>query len=532
MGLRLEIISQQRQSLGEIGVKDFGQNGGSIGRSLSNDWALPDRNRFLSAKHAAIDYRSGSYYIIDTSTNGVFVNEAEHPVGRGNPQRLFDGDRVRVGEYLILAKIEVEEGTMDALVLDNRHVDPVDAAQRVEAPEPTGNDLLDEHVMTGVGLEIEIAETGITKPPAATQPQETTPPPSQHSDPSISAQLRAISEVSEPASHTRSLLLDEDSGVLPQPRPPSPPSQPQSPPQAQPPRQSPSISARIATDGATQPLPGRQPPKAASPVRAVPSTPAPASAAPRNTAAPAPVASQPTPIRSPQPQAQPPERRQAPRPAVSGSRSIDDSGIEKPLSAFFRGAGLKSRDMNEQERNAMLFLLGQLVRELMTGVTESLHLRAQQKSQLRLANTTIQKKDNNPLKFSAGSSEALTNILFRTSREYMGPVEAVRDAFADINVHQQNLLKALCSAVPEYVNRLDPIVLEDKFARAGRGALMGATSKLKHWELYKDLFQVVAHHHPGQLPAQFLEELARAYEAECDREAAVRQRGDAEATRG
>ena len=189
--------------------------------------------------------------------------------------------------------------------------------------------------------------------------------------------------------------------------------------------------------------------------------------------------------------------------------------------------------MNEQERNAMLFLLGQLVRELMTGVTESLHLRAQQKSQLRLANTTIQKKDNNPLKFSAGTSEALTNVLFRTSREYMGPVEAVRDAFADINVHQQNLLKALCSAVPEYVNRLDPIVLEDKFARAGRGALMGATSKLKHWELYKDLFQVVAHHHPGQLPAQFLEELAKAYETESEREAALRNRGsDKEATQG
>jgi type VI secretion system FHA domain protein len=314
------------------------------------------------------------------------------------------------------------------------------------------------------------------------------------------------------------LLLDEDSGVTPPPRPAAP---------------SPPRISQLATQGSTQPLnrsasrqatPGNS--AAAPPVRPVPNRPAPATGPP-----------QPTPIRSqPAPQAAAPsapaDRRQAPRPIAHGSRSIDDSGIEKPLSAFFRGAGLKSRDMNEQERNAMLFLLGQLVRELMTGVTESLHLRAQQKSQLRLANTTIQKKDNNPLKFSAGTSEALTNVLFRTSREYMGPVEAVRDAFADINVHQQNLLKALCSAVPEYVNRLDPIVLEDKFARAGRGALMGATSKLKHWELYKDLFQVVAHHHPGQLPAQFLEELARAYEAECEREAALRGRDDKEATQG
>ncbi|MGD8324110.1 MAG: type VI secretion system-associated FHA domain protein TagH, partial [Gammaproteobacteria bacterium] len=413
MGLRLEIISQQRQSLGEIGVKDFGQDGGTIGRSLSNDWALPDRNRFLSAKHASIDYRSGSYYIIDTSTNGVFVNEAEQPVGRGNPQRLFDGDRIRIGEYLILTKIEVEEGTVDALTLDRSHIDPVDAAQRVSAPETTGVDLLDEHVMTGVGLEMKIADTGQSHKPGQ--------------DTSISAQLRAITEVAEPPSHTRSLLLDEDSGVTPPSRPAAP---------------SPPRISQLATQGSTQPLnrsasrqatPGNS--AAAPPVRPVPNRPAPATGPP-----------QPTPIRSqPAPQAAAPsapaDRRQAPRPIAHGSRSIDDSGIEKPLSAFFRGAGLKSRDMNEQERNAMLFLLGQLVRELMTGVTESLHLRAQQKSQLRLANTTIQKKDNNPLKFSAGTSEALTNVLFRTSREYMGPVEAVRDAFADINVHQQNLLK-------------------------------------------------------------------------------------------
>jgi type VI secretion system protein len=520
MGLRLEIISQQRQSLGEIGVKDFGQDGGTIGRSLSNDWALPDRNRFLSAKHASVDYRSGSYYIIDTSTNGVFVNEAEQPVGRGRPQRLFDGDRIRIGEYLILAKIELEEGTMDALTLDHGHVDPVDAAQRVSAPEATGYDLLDEHVMTGVGMEIEIADTGESIPPG--------------SDNSLSAQLRAISDVAEPRAHTRSLLLDEDSDVLPRPRPK---------PAAPPPHAS--QTAPLPGQGFTQPLPQRAPtartaapkPKPQAgvpPVRPVPNPPAaparPSSAAQSSHPAQPSHPAQQSPIR---PQAEQPERRQAPRAVRSGSLSIDDSGIEKPLSAFFRGAGLKARDMNEQERNAMLFLLGQLVRELMTGVTESLHLRAHQKSQLRLANTTIQKKDNNPLKFSAGTSEALTNVLFRTSREYMGPVEAVRDAFADINVHQQNLLKALCTAVPEYVNRLDPVVLEDKFARAGRGSLMGATSRLKHWELYKDLFQVVAHHHPGQLPAQFLEELARAYEEECQREAAARSRkSDKEATRG
>ncbi|HMB72525.1 MAG TPA: type VI secretion system-associated FHA domain protein TagH, partial [Gammaproteobacteria bacterium] len=246
------------------------------------------------------------------------------------------------------------------------------------------------------------------------------------------------------------------------------------------------------------------------------------------------------PIR-PQPQArtetgpihpQPPHlERPAARPlAPAAAPGVEDSGIEKPLSAFFRGAGLKDRNMNEQELNAMLFLLGQLVRELMHGVTSSLHMRAQQKNELKLASTTIQKRDNNPLKFSAGTTEALTNLLFRTSREYLGPVEAVRGAFADINAHQQSLLNALNAAVPEYVSRLDPVVLEDKFSRATGSSLIGATSKLKHWELYKDLFQVVAHRNPGQLPSQFLEQLAQAYEAECEREAVTRGRTDSDST--
>ena len=84
MALRLQIVSRHRQSLGERGIKEFGQNGGTIGRSLESDWVLPDGQRFLSSRHASIDYRSGSYYIIDTSTNGVYINGSDQPVARGS----------------------------------------------------------------------------------------------------------------------------------------------------------------------------------------------------------------------------------------------------------------------------------------------------------------------------------------------------------------------------------------------------------------------------------------------------------------
>ena len=120
---------------------EFGHNGGTIGRSLESDWVLPDGQRYLSSRHASIDFRSGSYYVVDTSTNGVYVNEAEQPVGRGNPQRLFTGDRVRLGEYEMSVEITDEDDTRETQAND-RHIDPESRAQRVPPPDPTRDSLL------------------------------------------------------------------------------------------------------------------------------------------------------------------------------------------------------------------------------------------------------------------------------------------------------------------------------------------------------------------------------------------------------
>jgi hypothetical protein len=43
---------------------------------------------------------------------------------------------------------------------------------------------------------------------------------------------------------------------------------------------------------------------------------------------------------------------------------------------------------------------------------------------------------------------------------------------------------------------------------------MGAANKLRYWDLYKDLYVVVTQHPDGELPPQFITELAEAYEHE------------------
>jgi type VI secretion system FHA domain protein len=450
MALRLQIVSRHRQSLGERAAMEFGQNGGTIGRSLESDWVLPDGQRYLSSRHASIDFRSGSYYIVDTSTNGVYVNDSDQPVGRGNPQRLFTGDRIRIGEYEMSVEITGDDDVHGAL-LDEGHVDPVSKAQRVPPPDPTRADLVSPHEITAVGIEMLIsdeAETGdfqrATNANAAslrleddfaqTAPQAK-PVKTKVSEPSVAA----------PALDDLDVSVEE---VLDVPLP-EPVKRPEPPPV--------SAAARI-----------RAPAAKAEPAAAVAKAAAPAASAPS-------------------------------------------------LDAFFHAAGLQPQRLDDEQTEQVLHCLGQVMRELVLGVSENLHVRAEQKNLMGVPTTTIQPQNNNPLKFSASVEEALDHLLLRRSAEHLSAVDSVREAFGDIKLHQQHLLAAMRTAVVDYVGSLDPDALEQKIGRGN--VLLGAANKLKYWDLFKDLFQVVSQCEPGQFPHQFLEELARSYEIEASRAA-------------
>jgi type VI secretion system FHA domain protein len=443
MALRLQIVSRHRQSLGERGLREFGHTGGTIGRSLESDWVLPDGQRYLSSRHASIDYRSGSYYVVDSSTNGVYVNDAEQPVGRGNPQRLFTGDRIRIGEYEMQVEIVGEDDASDQFT--GHHEDPVSKAQRVPPPDPTRADLVPGHEITAVGIEWMIDEEA--------DPED------------------ARKAAKQQAANAANLTLVEDAPPIRRAPPP--------------------VSAAAHFSSAPKP-----PPK--------PKTPSPQSkASPAEPAAPS--------TRLAPPSA-------APKAELAPSASAATTAPSVGLDAFFRGAGLPAQKLDDKQTEQTLHRLGQVMREVILGMSENLHLRADQKNALRVPTTTIQAQRNNPLKFSASVEEALTNLLFRQSGEYLGAVDAVRETFGDIKQHQQHLLSAIRTAVADYIGRLDPEELEAKFSNGKRG-IMNAANKLKYWDLYKDLYQVVANSQPGQFPQQFLEELTRAYETEGSRAA-------------
>lgn len=410
MSLTLEIVSRQSRALGKNRAKTFGQDGGTIGRSLESDWSLPDGQRFLSSRHASIDFRSGSYYIVDTSKNGVFINDADEPVGRGKPQRLFPGDRIRIGEYEMTVTIENVDDTRETL-LSTSHVDPVDARQRVEAPDPTSQDLVEAHVITGVGIEMFIEEDD-------------------------SEQLKPLYDK----------YRSGDS------------------------------SSRIEA-----PLPASE---AAAPAKA-----ARAKATPAKTHS---------------------ARSLSLAGPVSGRAEARPAGTG-PLDAFFRGAGINAPNLSPQETERLLTQVGQVMRELVVGVIDCLHLRALQKAQLKQSNTTIQARENNRLKFSANFEEGFSRLFLDSSDQYADPVESVRGAFSDIKDHQRVLLKAMRAALEEYLERLEPEQIELRATNGRTGSLINAANKFKYWDLYKEVYSVLANGPADGMPQPFLEALASAY---------------------
>ena len=172
MPLKLEIISDHRDIVGDDAVREFRSEGGTIGRSLNNDWILPDPDKFISGKHATIDCKGGIYYIVDISTNGVYVNDERKPIGKGNPRRLFNGDHLHLGDFEVLVSIDegedlaMPDAPKPTVVPD--HIEQLVEEDRIR----TGVQLLDEDEITGDVAFESVLYTGEEETPPETPAAE------------------------------------------------------------------------------------------------------------------------------------------------------------------------------------------------------------------------------------------------------------------------------------------------------------------------------------------------------------------------
>lgn len=193
MAIKLRVISDHYRELGEQRTRVFGVNGGTIGRAPDNDWVLPDAGRLVSGHHCEIEYRGGAYWLRDTSTNGVFVNDAELPVSSSGPLALRDGDRLRIGDYELVVSVDARIDFLPAASEEHsaaKHLGPdiaadldVESLFKTRDAEQSGS----ISVRNAFGLKVPKLVVGADPPAPAASLEPPPPPPSPRSMPAPEA---------------------------------------------------------------------------------------------------------------------------------------------------------------------------------------------------------------------------------------------------------------------------------------------------------------------------------------------------------
>src|SRR5437016_3085638 len=111
--LTIRAVSFKGRPLDRELTARFEEAGGTIGRGETNTLVLSDPERFISRTHATIAFQAGGYVITDTGTkNPVVVNG--RPLGSGSQARLGNGDKIKVGDYMLQVAVTAHSGPLAA----------------------------------------------------------------------------------------------------------------------------------------------------------------------------------------------------------------------------------------------------------------------------------------------------------------------------------------------------------------------------------------------------------------------------------
>jgi type VI secretion system protein len=386
MALKLTIIDDQRSPPGRGGSIVFGVSGGGIGRAHDNDWVLPDPQRYLSAHHARVQFRDGAYYLLDISTNGVFVNDGTVAIGRRAPYPLRDGDRLRMGDYQLSVGIDPERGEApEASSIFRINPDPLD-------PNPL--------VARGdIGVELNVRD--LLRPPAL---------PDEPGD--------AVDAVAQATVNDDAELLIFDTGQH------APPAQLRAPAVA---RREPRLADRSADNAA---------------------------------------------------------------------------GLE----AFCRGAGIDHKQLPADAAARMLQLAGVLLREALLGLKG---LALAQREIREQVHVEVGKEDPQHIGLTGlPVDDLLLRLMIGHDRRDLDGVQWVRDMLGSTRRHDLATMRALHSALGEFLARLDPRALAQIDGRAS-GAATGNGDSSGLAARFRSITEMPA----GKFPHLFAEAFARAFVA-------------------
>jgi type VI secretion system protein len=437
----------------------FGVNGGTIGRASDNDWVLPDPRRVVSAHHFQVQFHSGRYWLIDTSTNGVFVNDSDEPASVKGRIEMRDGDRLRMGDYEILVSVDSridflpvsgeEKSAVQHIDADIGHSLDLDSLFTPRDTSDTGS--LPAGNVFGVRLDsdarqnlletlqrtVETLGESSFNPgrtgrfdsvvPHSIGPEGDAPAPAETAPPPIKTFPRPSPDNPEWAMKTRRITREELDDALT--------------------RRKTRVEARERT------VPFHQ-------------------------------------------------------------QASTWSDLRSAVQAFCRGAGIDPAALSPEAQAMLPLVAGQLLRETIVGLGDLARARTSGPLGTVVAALPLSPGHiSNPLRSSASVEQSLLRLFEAQGRLFGGPVDSLRDVMQETRDHELAVVAGMRAGVEAIFGQLAPATIADQFEQGrARQLAAGQDPRPKYWEHYSEFFRLLTQPTGGDsLPRAFTDAFEQEY---------------------
>jgi type VI secretion system FHA domain protein len=200
-------------------------------------------------------------------------------------------------------------------------------------------------------------------------------------------------------------------------------------------------------------------------------------------------------------------------PAQAAATGAPTADAAKLLAAFLEGAGVPGLSLGPDPERAMREV-GAVFNALVEGIRQVLISRASIKNELRVEQTMLRAKDNNPLKFSVTAEDAIAALLQPTRPGYKQPLAATQEAFDDVRSHEMAVMAGVQTALMGLLKRFEPGALEKRLEPGILGNIMPSARKARTWELFCTTYKAIAAEAQEDFQSVFGREFARAYSAQ------------------
>jgi len=214
----------------------------------------------------------------------------------------------------------------------------------------------------------------------------------------------------------------------------------------------------------------------------------------------------------------PSKEKQPPASTEHASPNASNADSDALMQAFLKGAGIPQVSLNSGVTPEFMELLGKLLATSIQGTFQLLATRSSIKKEVKADVTMVVVRNNNPLKFLSDSETVLVQMLRKKMPGFMGPNEALQDAFGDLHAHQSGMVAGMNGAISEVLKRFDPKSLEARIkAPSILDSVVPLHRKARMWDQYDHIFEEINREAQRDYQKLFGKAFLKAYEKEIAR---------------